>query len=109
MLENVKSGASQHRLDTRAIWNPPVCWIACVAMLNETHFRKLIPLENPLLPKWIITRQTVCLLASPLHGLKNKQIARDVLVNQIEGQQRMSQVVKHAHEKHDVELLPEFR
>ena len=46
-------------------------------------------------------------MAAALHRLEDQQVVRDVLVDQVEREQRMAQVVEHAHEEHDVEPLAE--
>src|SRR5262249_11315040 len=40
-----------------------------------------------------------------LHRLKDKRVARDVLVNEIEREKRVAQVIENTEEKHDVEAL----
>ncbi len=53
-----------------------------------------------------IVRGDVCHVpAAALHRLEDQQIARHVLVDQIERKQRMAQVIQHADEQHDIELL----
>ena len=44
-----------------------------------------------------------------LKRLVHQEVARDMVVDQVERQQRMAQVVEHAHEEDDIEPLPQTR
>ena len=44
---------------------------------------------------------------SLLHRLEQQQVAGDMLADQVEREQRVAQVVEHAHEDHEVEPLAE--
>jgi hypothetical protein len=43
---------------------------------------------------------------SALHRLEDQHVAGDMLVDEVEREQRVAQVVEHAHEDHDVERSP---
>ncbi len=78
-----------------------------VALLDEMQARKAWPLEHVELGERVVRRQRLDLRAAALHRLEHQEIARDVLVDQIERQQRVPQMVEHAHEQHDVEAFAE--
>ena len=44
-----------------------------------------------------------------LHRLEQQHVVRDVLADQVEREQRVAQVVEHAHEDHEVEALAQRR
>jgi len=37
VVEDLVTRAAQHRLDTRAIWHPPICRVVRIAMLDEVR------------------------------------------------------------------------
>ena len=47
------------------------------------------------------------MLRSALHRLEQQQVVRDMLADKVECEQRMPQMVQHAHEDHEVEPLPD--
>src|SRR5207237_5300300 len=59
------------------------------------------------LPEIVIAFDAGYLGAAALHRLKNKQVARDMLVDEIESKKGMSQMVEHPHEQDDIEALLE--
>ncbi len=59
------------------------------------------------LPEIIIRPNLGHLCGSALHRLINEQVGSDVLVDQVEREQGMAQVVEHAEEEDDIELLAE--
>jgi hypothetical protein len=53
----------------------------------------------------MILRDLRDLFRSLLHRLEQHHVARDMFADQVEREQRMAQVVEHAHEDHEIELL----
>src|SRR5438874_1574813 len=95
MIHNIESGAAQHRFHAGAIWNPPVGRIAAVTFFDQIHLWKTWPFEHVRFRKFIIVLEQLNRFASTLEGLKNEEIGRDVLVNQVEREQRMAQMIKN--------------
>src|SRR5205809_5317994 len=89
MVDDLESGAAQHCFHTSPIWNPPVRRIASVPLLHKIHLRKSRSFENFGLPEVVIILQRIDLFAPALHRLKQEKITRDVLVKEVEREQRM--------------------
>jgi hypothetical protein len=70
---------------------------------------KARPVENRFLPEGIIVGDRLYLIAAAVHGLEDKEISGDVLVDQIEREQRVAEVIEHAHKEHEIKLLTEHR
>ena len=75
-------------------------------MLDEIHARKLRPLEDLGLPEVIIVIEPGTVPAPTLQGLKNEEIASDVLPNEVKREQGMPQMIKHTEKQNEVERLP---
>src|SRR5205085_1775233 len=109
MIDYGKTAGTQHRFYASAIRNPPVRGIASILLFDEIHARKLRLLENFGLPEIVVVLYHRHTPTAALHRLKNKTVTRHVFANKVEGQQWMAQVVKHPHEKNEVEFLIELR
>src|SRR5207248_953199 len=96
------------RLGAGGMGHPPVCRIAGVTVLDEMQLREFGPVEHILLPKTVIPSHLAHLGTSALHGLKNQKIARGVFAYEVQREQRMAQVIKHAKKENDVECLPDL-
>src|SRR4051812_47139962 len=42
---------------------------------------------------------------APLHGLEEQHVPCDMLADEVEGEERVAQMIEHAHEDHEVEGL----
>src|SRR5579883_3651650 len=107
MLEDVEAGAAQQRLGAGPVGNPPIRLVMRVTPLDELESRESRLIENRLFPERVVLGEHRHLIGAPLHRLEDQEISGDMLVNEVEGEQRMAQMVEHAHEKHDVEALAE--
>src|SRR5690348_9041782 len=102
---DLKPGAAEHRFHACAVGYPPVRPIVRVAPFDE------VQLGISRFGKWLRRPEVVVFLqwldhfAAALHGLDQQEIAGDVLVNEIECQERVSQMVEHAQKEHDIESL----
>src|SRR5690625_7579830 len=76
-----------------------------VFMLDEMELRPARMMELVLLLELVILMRRRDFIRAPLERLEDQQIARDMLVDQIERQQRVAKVVKHTHEQHDIEAF----
>ena len=99
VLEDREAGAPQHRLGGGGVRRPPVGRVAGVAVLDEVQLRIAGPVELRLLEEVVVLGDRLDLGRAALHALEDQQVARDVLVDQVERQQRMAQVVEHAEEQ----------
>src|SRR5436305_1913631 len=105
MIDDAEAAAAQHRLDARAVRNPPVGRILGVLFLDEIHQRIAVALEHRVIPERIVVGDAGHVVAAALHALENHHVANDGLVQDVEREQRMAEVIEHAHENDDVELL----
>src|SRR5689334_18229260 len=109
VLKDREAGTAEHRLDRRPVRNPPVRLVLRVAVLDEMHSREKRLLENFGVGDWVILLQRLYFTASTQHRLEDEEIARDVLADEVERQERMAEVVEDAHEQHDVEARADLR
>src|SRR3954452_4505396 len=108
MIDDTEAAAAQHRLHAGAVRNPPVRRIFRILFLDEIHQRIAVALEHRVIPERIVVGDTGHVVAAALHALENHHVAHDRVVQDVEGEQRMAEVVEHAHENDDIELLAEF-
>src|SRR5438477_2851903 len=99
--------AAQHRFDAGAIGYPPVGGIVRITMFDEVQLRKSGTVEQLGGPEIVIPLHRLDGFAAALHRLKHEYIARDVLMNEIEREQRVAQVIEHTHEDHEIEPFAE--
>ena len=76
-----------------------------VAVLDKVHLRIARVVKRRDLRKLVILVHFGNRPAAALHTLKQQKILRHVLMNKIKREQRMTQVVQHAHEDHNVKAL----
>ena len=81
---NDESRRTEHRFNTGAVRNPPVCFIMRVAVLNEVHLGIARNVEVHLGMEIVVGIHVRYFAAAPLHALKEEQVACDVFVDQIE-------------------------
>jgi len=74
-------------------------------VLDEMHLRIARVVEMGRRPEVIIAFDRIHLIGSAEHGLEQQQVARDMFVDEVDRQQGMSQMIKHAHEDHEIELF----
>src|SRR3954447_6481445 len=108
MGEDGKTSAAQHGFDAGAVRCPPVGGVIGIFVLDEMHLGIARTVEMVCGPKIIVLRDGVHPSVTSQHRLKQQLIADDVLTDQIEREQRMAEVIKHAHEDHEIELLAQF-
>src|SRR4051812_13636486 len=108
MIDDAEAAAAQHRLDARAVRNPPVRRILRVLLLDEIHQRIAVALKHRVIPERIVVGDAGHVVAAALHALENHHVAHDRVVQDVESEERMAEVVQHAHENDDIELLAEF-
>src|SRR4051812_41834216 len=108
MIDDAEAAAAQHRLVARAVRNPPVRRILSVFFLDEIHQRIAVALKYRVVPERIVVRDAGDVVAAALHALKNHHVAHDRVVEDVEGEQRMAEVIEDAHENDHIELLAEF-
>ena len=58
-------------------------------------------------PEVVVVIEAGYSVAAALHRLKQHQIARNVFIDQVERQQRVTQVIQNSHEDHEVKSLSE--
>jgi hypothetical protein len=63
------------------------------------HARRAVSLENHSLLKWIILPNRRGSGIAALEALANQDVIRDTLTDEVEGKQRMAQMVERAEEK----------
>src|SRR3954465_15859001 len=68
--QDLKPGAAKHCLSTGAIGYPPIRRITRIFFLYKVHLGKSPAFEDLRLPKMVIIRDGLDILASPLHGLE---------------------------------------
>src|SRR5436305_14458363 len=73
------------------------------------HFRVYGAVEMTLGPEIIVVLDAVDFAGAAQHRLEEKQVPRDMLMNEIKRKQGMTKMVKHAHEDHEIELLAKLR
>src|SRR5205085_1225088 len=76
--------------------------------LDEIHQRISIALEDRVIPERIVVRDAGHVAAAALHALKNHHVTHHRVVQDVEREQRVAEVIEHAHEDDHVELLAEF-
>src|SRR3954454_8932655 len=108
MIDDAEAAAAQHRLDARAVRNPPVRRILRVFFLDEIHQRIAVALKHRVVPERIVVRDAGHVVAAALHALENHHVTHDRVMEDVEGEQRMAEVVEHTHEDDHIELLAEF-
>ena len=64
-------------------------------MLDEVHFWVAWLVEMDLCTKVVIGIDVRYLATAALHTLEQHEVARDMLVNEVKGEQRMAQMVEH--------------
>src|SRR5215213_11950322 len=105
MVQDLKSGTPQHSFKTSTIRNPPIRRIVCKSLFDKIHAGKPLVLEHVVFPEREIRRKFHALLRATQHRLHVELIADDVFMEQIESEQRVSQVVQDTHEQHEIEPL----
>src|SRR5947209_10344237 len=100
--------AAQHCLGTTSVRNPPIGRIVGVAMLDKMQLGEIIAFELVGCPEVVVLLDFPRAIAATQHGLKQQNVARDVLVDQIECQQRVPQVIENAHENDKIKSLAEL-
>ena len=100
-----ESCRAEHRLHAGAIWNPPVGLIMRVAVFNEMQLRigRIVELCNGM--EIVIRFHIHHLSATPLHALEDQKVLSNMLMDQIECEQRMAQMVENSHKHHQIEFL----
>src|SRR5207248_209217 len=89
--------------------NPPIGGVSGIALFDEEHSGKFRRIEHLSFPEMIVVVRLVRFVASTLHRLENKKVFGHMLMDQVQSQKRMPQVVKHAHEEDQIELLAQVR
>ncbi len=74
-------------------------------MFDEEQLRIVGPVEDLPLPEIVITLEACNGIRPALHALEEHLVADNVLVEEVERQQRMAQVIENAHEDDQVEPL----
>src|SRR4051794_1657472 len=83
LIDNLKTGAPEHRRGAGAIGNPPVGGISGVTLLDEIHFGVAGLIEDVCLPEIIVIADRGNFFTAALHRLEDEQVAHDVLLNQV--------------------------
>src|SRR5437764_8536631 len=109
MADDFKTRTAQHGLRAGQVGNPPIGGVFGITVLDEIHSWKTGPLENRCLVKGIVVLEWLAFSTASHQRLEYEQILDHVLMQQIEREQRMSQVIQHPHEENDVKLLLELR
>ena len=92
-------GTAQNRRCASAVGDPPVGVVTGIAMLDEGEPRESPGARTPPLPKTDSPpRPARQRGAAALQRLADKEIADDVVADQIERQQRMPKMIEHARE-----------
>ena len=108
MADDLKAGAAEQRFRASPIRDPPVGGVARVLLFNEVQTWETGPVKDLRFREGIVVRDRFHLVATALQGLKHQQIFGDVLVDQIECQQRMAEMIEYPHEQDQIELLPQL-
>jgi hypothetical protein len=80
-----------------------------IAMFDKMHLRICRAVEWSVGIEFVVAIYADNVSATALHALKQQEILCDVLVNQIEGKQRVPQVVKHTHKYDEIEFSSQAR
>src|SRR5579883_746590 len=105
MAFDAESRAAQHGLNTSLIGEPPVCWIARIGVLDEIHAWAAWILEYRRVLEAVVFGHGRDCCGATLQRLEKEQVFCDMFVDEVEGEQRMAQMIEDAHEDDEVELL----
>src|SRR5919198_2179434 len=108
MTDDLKTSTAQEGLGAGPIRDPVVGGIASIRLFEKVQAGKTGLVENIGFPKRVIGCHRYHLVAATLHRLEHQQVPSHVLMNQVEGQQGMTQVVQDAHEQHEIEGFTEL-
>ena len=107
MIDDREAGTAQHGFRARAVGNPPVGRVVRVLVLDEVHHRVAWRVELLLLPELIVPRDLPRLGGAAQHRLEYEHVADDVLVENVQREERVAEVIEDAHEEHEIEPLAE--
>ena len=100
-----EAGAAKHCLHRGPVGYEPVRRIGRIPFLHEKQFGISGILEHGPFGKRVIFFEVGYSPVTPLERLEEHHVGCDMFVDEIERQQRMPQMVKYAHEDHEVETL----
>src|SRR3954454_20958796 len=103
MSLDLQTRTSQHRLNSRPVWDPPVRGIVRVTLFNEIHRGKIALFKNTGVPEGIIFSPFAGFRRTSNHGLEH-QLSGNFFNQVVEGHKWISQLVKNSHEEDVVEL-----
>src|SRR4051794_28157056 len=107
VADDREAGTAQHGFGTGAIRYPPIGRIVGIAVLDEMQPGIVWPVEWLDVPEIVILGDWARRRTASLHRLEDEHVSCDVLVDEVEGKQRMTQVIENAEKEDDVESLPE--
>lgn len=102
---NAEARASEHCFGRTAIGDEPVGRIARIPVLNKMQLRVVRALEHFPFFKVAITSEILRFAGAPLHALEQHLVPGCIFTDEVERQERVPQVVEHAHEYDDVEFF----
>src|SRR4051812_21941351 len=104
---DAEPGAAQHRFGAGGVRDPPVAGVAGVALLDEVQPGPGRVVEGRAIGEGIVGRPGHLRGAAAQHRLEYEAAPHRVLPQQVEGEQRIAQVIEDAHEQHQIEFLAE--
>ena len=101
-------GGAQHRLGAGAVGHPPVGPVVRILLLDEVQLGEAGFRRRCRSPRTRNRPRASSTCLEPRCIDWNSSMSRgDMLADEVEREQRMAQMVEHAHEDHEVELLAE--
>lgn len=105
MVFDHEACAAQHGLDRSAVRDEPVARVRGVAFFDEEQLGIIRSIEDGPFGKIVVFLQIRHTCIAALEALEQEPVPNHMLEQEIERQKRVAQVIEHAHENDEIELL----